>query len=247
MNIAICDDEEYARNYIRRLIEKQKTDCQIAEFSSGEELLDFQGEAFDILFLDISMGAEVQNGMDAAKRLREQREAKGESGWGSLPLLIFVTGYPEYMPGAFAVNAFWFLVKPVKEEEFAQVFAQAFREYRRLTKERKTSCKELLIPNGKGRRKILEDEIYYAESSNRKVILCLAEEKVAYYGKISALEEELQENFFRVHKGYLINMRYVERYSRTEVKMKNGDTLLISKYKYQDFVKAYLKYMLEER
>ncbi len=28
--------------------------------------------------------------------------------------------------------------------------------------------------------------------------------------------------------------------------MKNGDVLLISKYKYQEFVKAYLDYILEE-
>ncbi len=29
--------------------------------------------------------------------------------------------------------------------------------------------------------------------------------------------------------------------------MRNGDSLLISKYKYQDFVKRYLEYILEER
>lgn len=42
-------------------------------------------------------------------------------------------------------------------------------------------------------------------------------------------------------------MKYVERYDRTEVKMKNGDSLRISKYKYQDFVKRYLEYISEER
>lgn len=29
--------------------------------------------------------------------------------------------------------------------------------------------------------------------------------------------------------------------------MRNGDSLLISKYKYQNFVKRYLEYILEER
>ena len=92
-------------------------------------------------------------------------------------------------------------------------------------------------------KKILED-IYYAESSNRKVILCLAQEKIIFYGKISRLEEELPNQFFRIHKGYLINMKYVERYSRAEVRMKNGDTLLISKYKYQEFVKVGAAYIV---
>lgn len=58
---------------------------------------------------------------------------------------------------------------------------------------------------------------------------------------------ELKPDFFRIHKGYLVNIKYVERYDRTEVKMRNGDSLLISKYKYQDFVKRYLEYILEER
>lgn len=43
MNIAICDDEKYVRSFIRKLIERQGLDCEIREFSSGEELLQSQG------------------------------------------------------------------------------------------------------------------------------------------------------------------------------------------------------------
>ena len=44
MNIAICDDEENIRIYIRKLIQKQEPFCKITEFSSGKELLEFQDE-----------------------------------------------------------------------------------------------------------------------------------------------------------------------------------------------------------
>ena len=58
MNIAVCDDEENIRIYIKRLIEKQDVPCRVMEFSSGEELLRFweqeDREQLDILFLDIS-------------------------------------------------------------------------------------------------------------------------------------------------------------------------------------------------
>ena len=124
MNIAICDDEENIRIYIRKLIQKQETFCKITEFSSGKELLEFQDETnaeeIDILFLDISMGDE--DGMTVAKQLRSQMESKKEAVWGSLPLLIFVTGYPEYMQEAFSVNAFQYIVKPIQESNFEQVF-----------------------------------------------------------------------------------------------------------------------------
>lgn len=44
----------------------------------------------------------------------------------------------------------------------------------------------------------------------------------------------------------LSRQKYVERYSRTEVQMKNGKRLLISRYKFQDFIKAYLEYIAED-
>lgn len=208
MNIAICDDEENIRIYIRKLIQKQEPFCKITEFSSGKELLEFQDETnaeeIDILFLDISMGDE--DGMTVAKQLRSQMESN-----------------------------------------FEQVFAQTIREYQYLMAKKKEKPKEVLVRNGNRTRSVSADDIYYIESSNRKVTLYLRHEKIEYYDKISSLESELKPDFFRIHKGYLVNIKYVERYDRTEVKMKNGDSLRISKYKYQDFVKRYLEYISEER
>ncbi|WP_242992722.1 LytR/AlgR family response regulator transcription factor [Roseburia inulinivorans] len=208
LNIAICDDEDNIRIYIRKLIQKQEPFCKITEFSSGKELLEFQDETnaeeIDILFLDISMGDE--DGMTVAKQLRSQMESN-----------------------------------------FEQVFAQTIREYQYLMAKKKEKPKEVLVRNGNRTRSVSADDIYYIESSNRKVTLYLRHEKIEYYDKISSLESELKPDFFRIHKGYLVNIKYVERYDRTEVKMRNGDSLLISKYKYQDFVKRYLEYISEER
>lgn len=103
--------------------------------------------------------------------------------------------------------------------------------------------KKVMVRSGKTTRSVLSDDIYYIESSNRKVILYLQQEKIEYYDKISQLESQLKPDFFRIHKGYLVNMKYVERYDRTEVRMKNGDSLLISKYKYHNFVKSYKEYI----
>lgn len=133
------------------------------------------------------------------------------------------------------------------ESNFEQVFAQTIREYQYLMAKKKEKPKEVLVRNGNRTRSVSADDIYYIESSNRKVTLYLRHEKIEYYDKISSLESELKPDFFRIHKGYLVNIKYVERYDQTEVKMRNGDSLLISKYKYQDFVKRYLEYILEER
>lgn len=91
------------------------------------------------------------------------------------------------------------------------------------------------------------DQIYYIESSNRKVILYTEQKTIEYYDKIGELERRLRGDFFRIHRGYLVNMKYVEGYGRSEVRVTNGDVLLLSKYKYQDFVKAYQRYISGER
>lgn len=248
MNIAVCDDEEKVRCLIKKLIEKKTRECHIMEFSSGEELLRFwrqeDREQIDILFLDISM--EGTDGMETAEQIRAWQEERNEPQWGSLPLLIFVTGHPEYMAKAFSVNAFHYLVKPIDEREFADVFARAVRECRHLDAKKSAEPREILVRDGNITRTIPADDIYYIESNNRKIIIAMRDEKIECYGKISGMERELREGFFRTHRGYLVNMKYVESYSRTEVRMKNGSRLLISKYKYQDFVRAYLEYLAEE-
>ena len=249
MHIVICDDEEANRIYIRKLIEKQGMEYNITEFCSGKELLQYQNETtdskIDILFLDIAM--EDMDGITVAKRLRGHMERQQRAVWGSLPLLIFVTGSREHMQSAFAVHAFQYIVKPIHEPEFHRIFTQALREYQYLTGKGQVEPKEIIVKNKNQVRKVLADDVYYIESSNRKVILCLQNEKIEFYDKISNLEQKLQPDFFRIHKGYLINLKYVERYNRTEVQIKNGDSLLVSKYKYHDFVNAYLQYISEER
>ncbi len=249
MHIVICDDEEANRMYIRKLIEKQGMEYNITEFCSGKELLQYQNETIDseidILFLDIAM--EDMDGITVARKLRGHMERQQRAVWGSLPLLIFVTGSREYMQSAFAVHAFQYIVKPIQEPEFHRIFTQALREYQYLTGKGQMEPKEIIVKNKNQIRKVLADDVYYIESSNRKVILCLQNEKIEFYDKISNLEQKLQPDFFRIHKGYLINLKYVERYNRTEVQIKNGDSLLVSKYKYHDFVNAYLQYISEER
>ncbi len=246
MKVAICDDECLARSRIHSLVQQQGIGCQIEEFPSGRALLeaiDGAGEWPDILFLDIAM--EGMDGIAVAKELCARHRESQEPVWGSLPLLIFVSGRPEYILEAFGVNAFQFLLKPFGEAEFNRIFAQAAREYSSLAAQKQRKPREILVRSQNATRSIRADSIFYVESSNRKVILCLGQEKIEYYGKIGGLEQELGSGFFRVHKGFLVNMQYVEQYSRTGVRMQNGDTLLVSKYKYQEFAKAYQNFISE--
>ena len=234
IRIAICDDEAPTRAYLTSLIRAQDCPCEVVEYASaGDCLADHRG--IDLLFLDIELNAIGPDGMALARQIREGSSA-------AQPVIIFVTGYERYVFDAFDVGAFQYLLKPVDEEKFAQVFARAVEQIEAGRVQPQLSHALTLQSAGTSRTVPL-DSIYYIESSNHKVMLRLKDGEFSCYGKIRDLEAELGDQFCRVHKGYLVNLAYVEGYSKTELTLTNGEKLLISKYKYQDFVKAYLRFV----
>ena len=237
VKIAVCDDEKNIRTYLVSLIRKQGAECSIVEYASaGEYLAD--GKEHDLVFLDIEMGGSgvELDGMGLARHIRSMDVCRQ-------PIIIFVTGYEKYVYDAFDVGAFQYLVKPVDEQKFAEVFGRAVGQA--ISEEEQRKKKLVIQYAGEGRAIPLND-IYYMESQNHNIVLFLKSGKLEYYGKIGDLEEELAGQFYRIHRGYLINLFHVEGYDKTEVRMANGDKLLLSRYKYDGFVQAYMDYISEE-
>ncbi|MCI9557339.1 MAG: response regulator transcription factor [Lawsonibacter sp.] len=234
IRIAICDDEANTRAYLSSLIEAQSCPCEIVEYASAGDCLG-DAQEIDLLFLDIALAPDsgLPNGMDLARKIRERAV-------GTQPVLIFVTGYERYVFDAFDVGAFQYLLKPVDEAKFAQVFTRAVEQ---IGSVREKPGRVLTLRRANTSKAVPLDSICYVESSNHKVELHLKEGVFACYAKIGDLELELQDQFFRIHKGYLVNLAYVEGYSKSELTLTNGEKLLISKYKYRDFVKAYLRFL----
>ena len=236
IRIAICDDEANTRAYLSALIWAQSCPCEIVEYASaGDCLADTQ--KIDLLFLDIELAPSGSglDGMALARKIRERATV-------TQPVIIFVTGYERYVFDAFDVGAFQYLLKPVNEEKFAQVFARAVEQIA-ANRENPQKGRVLTLQSANTSKTVPLDSIYYIESSNHRVELHLKDGEFACYAKIGDLELELQDQFFRIHKGYLVNLSYVAGYSKTEVTLTNGVRLLLSKYKYQDFVKAYLHFL----
>lgn len=173
------------------------------------------------------------SGLELARRIRFSADSP-------LPLVIFVTGHERYVYDAFDVDAFQYLLKPVDERRFTEVFRRAAERAAAYTRRKP---KKLLIQYAGTSRTLSPDEIYYLESQGHKILLHLKDTTLEYYAKLGELEQTLQGQFSRIHKGFLVNLAYVEEYSRTEVVLTNGEKLNLSKYKYDGFVKAYLRFL----
>ena len=189
MKIAVCDDDRTTKEQIASLIREHKPDAEVITFEAGEELLKSQ-ENFEISFLDVEM-KEV-SGIDVAKHMREEQEKRGKG----KSIIIFVTGYREYMEDAFDVNAFHYLLKPIDEKKFNTVFNRALKE---ISVKAKQEGLSVIIKNNGMQKKVLLRDIYYIESSNKKVVFHTKDGKIDTYGRMDDWETELGDSFYRCH------------------------------------------------
>lgn len=229
MNIAVCDNDMEIVDDIKNLI----TDCapkmRVKIFSSADELLSAD-DFFDIYFLDIK----GISGLNIARKIREK-----EKDGGKKSVVVFVTGYSEYMAEAFDVQAFHYLIKPIDREKFYEVLNTAIAE---IKNRNRYEDNFILLKIQNKNRKVKLQNILYLESNNKKVIFHLVDEIFEIQGKMEKFERILGENFYRSHRCYLVNFEKISSYTATEIEIINGDKIMLAQKKYSSFVKAYLAY-----
>lgn len=230
VSIAVCDDELLdcltISAKIRTIMEDMGIACSIYQFGSGGELLKALGR-FDLIFLDILMDG--MNGMETAKRCRELAYDKA---------LVFLSSSRKYVFDAYDVEAFHYLVKPVDEGKLRFVLKRAVERQRQAARD------YMVISKDRQSRKLFLDNVRYFEIWGRQIQVHEKEEVFTWYGQIGTLEKQLMgKGFFRCHKSYLLNLRYVEVYNRQEAVLDNGERILIARRRYEAFGQEMLAYM----
>lgn len=230
LSVAVCDDEILEccsmAGKIRGILEEMKIPCTLRQFHSGQELLRAV-EDFDIIFLDILM--KDLDGMRTARLFRERESDK---------ILIFVSSSREYVFEAYDVEAFQYLLKPVDGGKLKRVLQRA------VLKLEKRPQEFIIINKERQSKKLFLDNILYFEIRGRRIDVHGADGIFTYYGQIGTLEGQLcRKGFFRCHKSYLINLKYVDGYNRQEAILGNGEKIVIAKRRYEDFCRTILEYM----
>jgi len=228
LKVAVCDDEPVFVDRISGKIKEYMPDCTIYSFFSSEDLL-LQGEAFDIYFLDIQM--EKMNGIEAAKKLRELDEES---------IIVFITGAKEYVFEAFDVAALHYLVKPVDDEKLQEVLNRAEKE---IGKKKNRINKQIFIKTRNKNITLNVADILYFENEMRKIVAHTVKGEFSFYGVMADMEKEAGAGFYRCHRGYLVNLSYVAEYDTENIMLANGDKIYLSKDRYHDFVKQYMRYL----
>lgn len=227
--LAICDDNQadviYLSSFLEKWAEKEEKALKIESFPSAEAFL-FQYEeekSFDILLLDIEMGD--MNGIELARKIRRENH---------LVQIIFITGYMEYVAEGYDVEALHYLLKPVTEEKLYGVLDRAAE---RLKSKEKELC--LTLPGSVTR--IALCEIRYLEVRRNYVTIHGAEDYTVKK-TLNELEEELDGSFCRTGRSYIMNLHFVKKITKTQVILKDGREIPLSRNCYEKMNRAVIQY-----
>lgn len=237
MRIGICDDEKVFVGVIEKYLkdcmanlEEHYAQVTVECFSSGEELLAAYQESkrYDLLFLDLKM--KKLNGFETAGHIRLL---------DNKVIIIFITSLTEYVMQSFEYRPFWYLIKPVKEEKFHNVFFKALSEYASVNhNEYAFKTRE------EGIERINISRILYLESISRQIRLHSLDGDYDFYASINKEEIKLlRQGFVRIHKSFLVNLFFFQRVNKSNLVLKNGETLPISERRYKDVYNAYTDYL----
>ncbi len=227
--IAICDDSESDREKIagmvRRWAEASGNDVFMSVFPSSESFL-FQyaeDKNYDILLLDVEM--RELSGIDLAKRVRAER-GRAE--------IVFITSHFEFIAEGYEVDALHYLVKPVAEQKLFEVLDRAAE---RLALEPPS----VVVNCDGGTMKLLEADILYIESFAHYIEIHTPTDVYRLKESITAFGEQLSGDFFRAHRSYIVNLKAVERISRSSLRLAGGAEIPLARGKYDGLNRAFIE------
>lgn len=232
IRIAIVEDEEIyidkLEQYLKQYQEETGEKFELTVYRDGDEITSKYKAQFDIILMDIQM--KFMDGMSAAEEIRRQ---------DSQVIIFFITNMTQYAIRGYEVDALDYILKPVTYFTFSQKLNKAIERI----KSRKTCF--VTIPMKGGFRKMDINEIYYVESQSHMLLYHTQREILTCRGNMKETENLLASHgFFRVNKGHLANMKYVDTVLEGNC-MIHGESLPIARARRKPFMDALSAYISE--
>lgn len=234
LRIAICDDSADARDALRLQLEKllwEETEEIVYEFSSGTgavRWLEHHPGEIDLLFLDVEMTG--MNGMEAAQAIRA---------FNTEIVIVFVTGYSDYVFDGYRVNAMDYIIKPARAERLQEVLKRARLQFEN------EKMDMYFFKNAEGTFRFPVASIAYFYSDKRKVVLVCGDKEYSFYAKLDEVAQQLAGKFVRIHQRYLVNPRQVEQIGADTVTV-GGSRLPMSRALKEEAARKLAKSMLQQ-
>ena len=233
--IAIVEDEEELHNYYRKILEawgeKNGVRLSLTYVRSSEEFLfkyDKQN-IFDIIFLDVWMND--MNGMELAREIRK---------FDQNVQIVFLTGNPEYVFEGYEIGAVRYLVKPIDESKLTQALGACMEKIREHAED------YLTIKYLGENLKLSRNEIIYMKVEGHYLQMQTVSKRYEWKASLKEMLQKLDsDRFVMVNRSVVVNLEYVNKITREECILENGEEIPISRGAYGGLNDAFMKYFFK--
>lgn len=212
MKIAIVDDEQMYLDEMSGLINafSAQYGCHIdsVPFRSAETFLAvFQDGGFDAVFMDIYMDS--MDGVAAAMKMR---------GLEKDTALVFLTSTRDFMPEAFSLHAFEYVVKPCTPERIFKVLSDILERL-------PAAGKYIEVADGRKNVRVFLDEIASAVTDAHYLDISLINGERLHCRMTMAKFVQLtgdDPRFLAINKGITVNAEYILSFEDNCCVLENG-------------------------
>jgi two-component system response regulator AlgR len=209
VKILVVDDEDLARQRLRRLLERVRPEAEVLEAADGNAALEAVVSAQpDVLLLDIRMPG--LDGVGVARALLDMDAA---------PALVFCTAYDEYALDALRHHAIAYLLKPVRERELETALQAAVRVNRAQLGALGVSAdaRDTIVSTGhRGVESLPVGAIRCFLAEDKYVRACAPDAELLLSDPLRELEQEYAGRFLRVHRNALVARAHIRRLQRDD-------------------------------
>lgn len=233
-NIAVCDDDKAALSILSGAVvsafRTHDVEANVELFERPRDLLRRMKEcSYELLFLDIDMPG--MDGLSLGRQLRKE---------SNLIDIIYISNREDLVFDALRINPKGF----IRKSRFLQDVSGVIDAYFAARPEEKAGT--LVIQSREQIRYVSLNELTYIEGAGKLQLVHVAgkAEPVELHRQMQELEDELgPQGFLRIHKGFLVNYRFVRRIGDIDVTLTNGEVIPMSRRKAQETRNVYMELM----
>lgn len=228
-SVAVCDDNLTEMNILSQYLKKSfnliNKKILLKTYNSGTQMLNSK-VSFDIVFLDILLGDNVDNGITIAKKLKRDNPDL---------VVVLVSNSRDFLQDGYSAKATRYLIKPINFRKFHKDICE-------IVDDLEFNKKRLYVPSINSF--IFLHQIYAVEKVNRKICIYTSFDVLEEYGTFDEWVRKIDDSSFSIcSKGIYINLRFVRTINGTSVELINNKIFPVSRRLKRLFKESWYNYI----
>lgn len=244
IEIAICDDEEFYRIELEKLIStygnEYETELNIELYENALQLLEEienKEKNYDLIFFDVEMPG--MSGIEAARQIYRLKTGA---------LFCFVTSHTSHALSAFEVEAIDYIVKPMAYLDVKRIMKKAKVQIYYSIDEVEAKKRYLEITSGSRKIMVELSKVLYIEKRKNQCVFHMTDGEHTCYDTLKNIYKQLETvDFIFTHQGYIANFPHIKDVTREKVRFGNGVEIPISRKYYEKTKERHMNKIYQAR